>query len=258
MLVRNDLLTSSRSAPSCASSSSSLSWESRVARVESEYDEPARSCTTPSWRSRAMRTRSASDARTAALQQSLPLLPGARDPAGEQQDQRVAPPPCTASAPRLIGRNRSSTSSRWPRSRRRRSRPRTAAAVPRASRSACRPRAGPRPGPARSGSPGRTGRTARRPSRPRRGFELVLVERVDAADQLGPVAVEDGAVGRPDLDPQHVARRSAARGPPGPACRSPRRLPSRARAGRRVRRPRREDWVRDRASSIASSSAALG
>ena len=40
-------------------------------------------------------------------------------------------------------------------------------------------------------------------------LELVVAERVDGTDQLGAVAVEDGAVRRPDLDPAYVAHEQA-------------------------------------------------
>ena len=115
--------------------------------ADSANDVPARSWTTPSCRSRAIRRRSASEASAAAAQQPLALAAGAGRAAGSAPTaavrRRTSDDQQAAEGDRPE-RRRDLAGAAW-RCRRRSSRPRTAAARPRATGSGCTPRAAPPP-----------------------------------------------------------------------------------------------------------------
>ncbi len=154
-LVRSDCARP-RAGPRAAWSGTAAS---RLTAV-SENAVPARSCTTPSCRSRAIRRRSASEAVMDARSSRSRSRAVRVSRLGQHPDDRGGRRRSMASRPPMVIRwNGANTCGATARpGRRRRSRPRTASARPRATGSGCRPRAGRRP-PSRSGSRARAGPT---------------------------------------------------------------------------------------------------
>ena len=168
----------------------------------SEYEMPARSWTTPSWRSAAIRRRSSADASTARTRSALAVVlapaqapgqpPGEghlHEPeeheAGEQQRREREPDPA---ARRRDRRSPAGTS-------------RTAAASRPARGSGGRPRTG-CPGRARSGSRACRGRCSSARVAPVREQPRASTSSsgISRADQPRLVGVDDAPVGGPDLD----------------------------------------------------------